>query len=63
MPIGSTAGLIMGGLSAAGSLARGLGGAGLTPLAHRSQRPWGGILGDPGRRLRERLGRREGDDN
>ena len=43
--------------------ARRLGRAGLNSLGRRSPRPWRGIFGDPGRRLRERLGRREGDEN
>ena len=42
--------------------ARRLGRAGMNSLSRRSPRPWRGIFGDPGRRLRERLGRREGDD-
>jgi len=42
--------------------ARRLGRAGLNYWSRRSPRPWRGIFGDPGRRLRERLGRREGDD-
>ena len=43
--------------------ARRLGRAGLNSLGRRNPRPWRGIFGDPGRRLREWLGRREGDDN
>jgi hypothetical protein len=42
--------------------ARRLGRAGLNSLGRRNQRSWRGLFGDPGRRLRERLGRREGDE-
>jgi hypothetical protein len=43
--------------------ARRLGRAGLNSLGRRNARPWRGIFGDPGRRLRERLGRRDGDEH
>ena len=43
--------------------ARRLGRAGLNSLGRRDPRSWRGIFGDPGRRLRERLGRRDGDES
>ena len=42
--------------------ARRLGRAGLNSLSRRNPRSWRGMFGDPGRRLRERLGRQESDD-
>jgi hypothetical protein len=38
---------------------RRLGRAGLNSLGRRNPRTWRGFFGDPGRRLRERLGRRD----